>query len=163
MPSVLNARQTSKVGFRRKFARRAGCVRSRTQECRLREGSRSTSSCVLVKASPDAATGLFPAGKRQAKVQIPAVWLAVDSDDVLAADIGHTLEDAITAGATAVILRERGSSSADLFRAAAQLKEAIRDRAVFLVEDRSDIASACGADGVLLSSMGESPLCSSCR
>lgn len=41
-------------------------------------------------------------------------------------------------------------------QAAVKLKELLRGRAVLLLVDRTDIASAAGAEGVLLTDQGES-------
>jgi hypothetical protein len=105
-------------------------------------------------ASSDVPTGLFPAGKKQAKVHIPAVWIVLECQKCFDDDLSAMLDEAIDAGATGLVLRDSQSGGADLFRAAAQLREAIRGRIVFLVEDRADIAAACGADGVVLSPNG---------
>lgn len=57
---------------------------------------------------------------------------------------------AIIAGGAGIIqLRAKGFSSADMLRAARFIKaEAIRGNALFIVNDRADIALICGADGV---------------
>lgn len=46
------------------------------------------------------------------------------------------------------------AGGAELYTAACQLREALRGRALLLVEDRTDIAEAAEADGVVLSQRG---------
>ena len=106
--------------------------------------------------------GLFPAGKRQARVQLPALMLAVTAADVLdPAQAGGALEAlsaAVAGGATAVVLAQGadggGSGGAELYEAAVRLKELLRGRAVLLIADRTDIVDAAGADGALLTGAG---------
>ena len=108
--------------------------------------------------SGGASVGLFPAGKRQARVQLPALMLAVEAADVLDADQrAGAVEDicaAVAAGATAVVLRQGGEGSGELYEAAVRLKELLRGRAALLVADRTDIVDVVGADGALLSPDG---------
>ena len=105
-------------------------------------------------APPDTTAGVFPAGKRQAKVAIPAVWTVLECSEVFNDDCEEHLDLLVDAGATAVVLRDTQSGGGDLFNAAAHLKEMARGRVAVLVEDRADIASACSVDGVLLTARG---------
>ncbi|PRW59965.1 putative transmembrane GTPase FZO- chloroplastic isoform A [Chlorella sorokiniana] len=102
--------------------------------------------------------GLFPAGKRQARVQLPALMLAVDAADVLdpkqQASALDDISAAVAGGATAVVLRQGGEGSGELYEAAVRLKELLRGRAALLVADRTDIVDVVGADGALLSPDG---------
>lgn len=127
---------------RRRPAPLAGARRSRTR------------SIAYVAAASDAAPGIFPAGKRQAKVDIPAVWVSVSVADAATDDFASDLDEAIQAGATAVLLSDTQTGGADLFKAAAQVKETVRGRVVVLVQDRADIATACQLDGVMLTPDG---------
>ena len=93
--------------------------------------------------------------------------MQVDARDVL--DDPATLlavGEAVSAGATAVVLREGGSSGSrtgggggggatQLYEAACALREALRGRAALLLVDRTDVAMAAEADGVLLTDLGE--------
>lgn len=106
-------------------------------------------------AQPAASPGLFPAGKQQARVELPALMLhveaaAVTKDDVLSGDINK----AISGGANSVVLWEGGAGAAALYDAALKLKEVLRGRANLLLVDRTDIAIAAGAEGVLLTDQG---------
>lgn len=102
--------------------------------------------------------GLFPAGKRQARVQLPALMLTVQGSDVLdpaqAAGALEAVNAAVAGGATAVVLQQGAEGSGELYEAAVRLKELLRGRAALLVEDRTDIVDVVGADGALLSPDG---------
>jgi hypothetical protein len=72
------------------------------------------------------------------------------------------ISDAVSAGATAVILCEgvgvdglRGGGANALYGAACLLREMLRGRAALLLVDRTDVATAAEADGVLLTDQGE--------
>lgn len=101
--------------------------------------------------------GLFPAGKRQTRVDIPALFITLSADNVTATTLDG-LSSAIVGGATAVVLRESpppsGGGAAQLYSAAVAVKEILRDRAMLLIADRTDIADAIGAQGVMLSPAG---------
>ena len=57
---------------------------------------------------------------------------------------------AVQGGAGAVQLRDKKMSSAELYAAALEIAEVCKNRAVFIVNDRLDVALAAGADGVHL-------------
>ena len=96
---------------------------------------------------------LFPAGKKQARVQLPALFLSVQSSDV--ATSLEAINGAVTGGATAIMLVESpGAGAAQLYEATIAVKDILRGRAALLIADRVDIANAAGADGVVLSSSG---------
>ncbi|MCL1910924.1 MAG: thiamine phosphate synthase [Leptospirales bacterium] len=57
---------------------------------------------------------------------------------------------AVQGGAGAVQLRDKKMSSAELYAAALEITEVCKNRAVFIVNDRLDVALAAGADGVHL-------------
>lgn len=63
----------------------------------------------------------------------------------------RVVADALGAGATAVQLRWKGASGADLYRMALALLPPVREHgALLLVNDRADVALAADADGVHL-------------
>ncbi|MCH7738556.1 MAG: thiamine phosphate synthase [Chloroflexi bacterium] len=57
---------------------------------------------------------------------------------------------AVSGGANMVQLRERGLAGRDLLSLALELRRITQDRALFVVNERVDIAIAAGADGVQL-------------
>eukprot|EP00887_Chlorella_sp_A99_P006611 scaffold3.g6611.t1 len=108
--------------------------------------------------SGDARASLYPAGQRQARLRLPALLLFVTADALLDEEaVREELAAAVSAGATAVVLAEgadAGGGAARLYDAALALKELLRSRAALMIRDRTDIAEAVGADGVLLSPGG---------
>jgi hypothetical protein len=114
------------------------------------------------QAQPAAGVGIFPAGGKQARVDLPALMVEADAaafeknSEALLADVNA----AVTAGATAVVLgvgSGGGGGAAALYEAAVALKALLRGRAALLLLDRTDIATAVEADGVVLSPAGGGP------
>lgn len=98
--------------------------------------------------------GLFPAGQRQATVELPALMLVVDAASVLNnPEIVEQVNQAAAAGATAIIM-QCNTNDGQLYEAAVKLRELLRQRCVLLVQDRNDIANYAAADGVVLSAGG---------
>ena len=58
------------------------------------------------------------------------------------------VENAIKAGCKVVQYREKNKSTKDMIEEAKQLKKICEGKAIFLVDDRVDIALAADADGV---------------
>ena len=108
---------------------------------------------------------VFPAGRTQARVKLPACILKVSATDVLQEQDFQEILSSVTAGGiTGVLLSDTsGSNGAALYEAACKLKEQLRGRAVLLIADRTDIVDAAEADGVILSSQGAaSHKCNQC-
>jgi len=64
-------------------------------------------------------------------------------------DLADFLEEILDAGVDVVQLREKDAEAGDLLRWAEVFREAAeRHQALFFVNDRADVALACGADGV---------------
>jgi thiamine-phosphate pyrophosphorylase len=64
-------------------------------------------------------------------------------------DLAEFLEEILDAGVDIVQLREKDAEAGDLLRWAEVFREAAeRHQALFFVNDRPDVALACGADGV---------------
>jgi thiamine-phosphate pyrophosphorylase len=57
-------------------------------------------------------------------------------------------------GANVVQLREKDLSAAELFTLGVRLREVTKNRALLLINDRVDVAQACGADGIQLPENG---------
>lgn len=96
---------------------------------------------------------LLPAGKRQARVQIPALFFVVSVDDIT--DNMSNIAEILAGGVTGIVLTVGNDGNAvKLYETALNLKDALRNRAVLLIEDRTDVADAIGADGTILSENG---------
>lgn len=118
----------------------------------------TTRKARVARCSPVAkGVSLFPAGKQQAKVKLPALLLRVATSDVLNGIVTEIVSQGVQGGATAVVLTEdKGATSGagDLYDAALKLQDLIRGRASLFIEDRTDISNAVDADGVLMTSRG---------
>eukprot|EP00210_Caulerpa_lentillifera_P008584 g8188.t1 len=108
-----------------------------------------------MKCSSSPQTGIFPSGKKQPQLEVPAVILSVEAQDVLTdPEVLIDVSKAVAGGITAVLLREENASSAELYEAASLVQEKLRDRAALFIMGRSDIAEAVDATGVLLTKQG---------
>lgn len=98
---------------------------------------------------------MLPAGQKQARVALPGVWAVVSAADASTDATLQQLDAAIQNGLTGVVLSEpQDGDAAKLYDAALALKEGIRGRVPLLVLDRTDVAAAAEADGVVLSDKG---------
>lgn len=114
------------------------------------------------------AVGVFPAGGATARMTLPALLLRTDTASLLDPERAPValaaIDDAVSAGATGILLEEGGlaaaaaaaaaSGAGALYDAGLKLKAALRGRAALLLLDRLDVAAAVGADGVVLSPGG---------
>ncbi len=78
--------------------------------------------------------------------------LYVVTDETLSGGLTHTetARRAVAGGANAVQLRDKEKSSRELYEVALEMKEICSGRALFIVNDRLDVALAAQADGVHL-------------
>lgn len=98
---------------------------------------------------------ILPAGQKQARVTIPGILAVITPSAALDAASVAQLDAAIQAGVTGVVLRDTDDGdAAKLYDAALALKEAVRGRVPLLVVDRTDVAAAAEANGVILSDKG---------
>lgn len=74
-------------------------------------------------------------------------YLVTDSGLSLRGTV-HDVGEALRAGCKIVQYREKAKSTRDMIREAEELRDLCRGRAVFLVNDRVDVALAVDADGV---------------
>lgn len=135
-----------------KLLRYTGC-----RACLKCNSSSQRRSRPCAAASSDVSAGIFPAGKKQAKVRIPALHVNLTTQYILSADVADSVDHCLSAGTTAIIVRDASASGADLFKAAAKVKEVVRGRVPVLLEDRTDIVAATQVDGVVLTERGMSP------
>eukprot|EP00198_Chlamydomonas_reinhardtii_P000476 XP_001689811.1 predicted protein [Chlamydomonas reinhardtii] len=90
-----------------------------------------------------------------ARVQLPAVVLQLEASKVLADGAAlDTLSQALQGGCNMVVLWDSNANAAAMYDAALRVQEALRARAPLLLVDRTDIALAIGAQGVLLTDQG---------
>lgn len=98
--------------------------------------------------------GLLPAGRKQVRIEIPGILLEVESKDILQGQ--GVIEDILGyQNVTGIVVRETAElGTGELYSAVLALKDAIGSKRMVLVEDRSDVAEAVGADGVMVSASG---------
>jgi thiamine-phosphate pyrophosphorylase len=87
---------------------------------------------------------------RLGRLRLPTLCLITDRERCGKTPLETVVEGAVKAGANVVQLREKDLSASELFDLASRLRAVTRGRALFLVNDRIDVAMACGADGVHL-------------
>lgn len=82
----------------------------------------------------------------------PMYSLYVVTDEKLSCGLTHAeiARRAVAGGANVIQLRDKEKSSRELYEIACEIREICRDRSLFFVNDRLDIALAAKADGVHL-------------
>jgi thiamine-phosphate pyrophosphorylase len=79
------------------------------------------------------------------------LYLVADVDYAAERDIVSLVEDAIRGGVTTVQLRAKGLGTREFLRLATRMAAVLKRRDVpLIINDRVDVALACGADGVHL-------------
>ncbi len=89
-----------------------------------------------------------------AAVPRPVLCLVTRPVDGEGRSLVETVEQAVGGGATMVQLRDKDMPAFDMCALAIELSRAIDGRALLFVNDRIDVALACGADGVQLGERG---------
>ncbi len=83
------------------------------------------------------------------------VYLVTDRHRVGSLSLAEAVEEALAGGVRAVQLREKDLTTRDLLAVALDLRaRTTRHGALLLINDRPDVALACGADGVHLPTHG---------
>ena len=99
-------------------------------------------------------TGIFPSGKKQPQLNLPALVLCITVDQMRLPDGAEKIGGWIAGGASAILLKEETkdglSRAGDLYEAAVKLQEIVRGRADVWIMGRIDIAEAVDAKGVVL-------------
>eukprot|EP00958_Prasinococcus_capsulatus_P024383 scaffold3791_cov390-Prasinococcus_capsulatus_cf.AAC.27 len=98
--------------------------------------------------SDNTSATLFPAGQLRAEIQVPGAVLLLSSGQYELSEVSQ----AVAAGCTVFVLE--GDDAGALYQESLALKTALRGRATLLIRERTDIASASGADGALLAESG---------
>jgi thiamine-phosphate pyrophosphorylase len=93
-------------------------------------------------------TGVPPS--RMGRLRLPSLCLITDRHQCGETPLEAVVEEAIKGGANIVQLREKELPAGELFSLGVRLREVTRGRALLLINDRVDVAQACGADGVQL-------------
>ena len=88
------------------------------------------------------------------KLTVPCLALVTDRRLCQALSLEEAVAQAIEGGASLVQLREKDLPAADLLALAEKLRVITHGRALFLVNDRLDVALASAADGVHLPERG---------
>ena len=79
------------------------------------------------------------------------IYLVTNEKACLGKDFYNCIEEAIKGGVKIVQLREKNISTKDFYEKALKVKEICKNYgALFIINDRLDIAQAVGADGVHL-------------
>lgn len=87
--------------------------------------------------------------------ELPTPTLALVTDrSLVGGDLEGAVRRALAGGVNLVQLREKDLPAGVLFDLALRLREATRGRALLVVNDRVDVALACGAEGVQLPEEG---------
>ena len=93
--------------------------------------------------------------RKKLAIPDPCLCLVTNLHLLAGADLVPIVRDAVSGGVRLVQLREKNLPGAELLKLAREIKHAIKDRALLIVNERLDVAMASGADGVHL---GESSL-----
>ncbi|HXF51444.1 MAG TPA: thiamine phosphate synthase [Dehalococcoidia bacterium] len=93
-------------------------------------------------------------GEKMRRWRSPALMLVTDRRRLRGRSLEEVVSLAVDGGVNIVQLREKDLSARELYNLALTVRTVIRGRALFLVNDRVDVASATGADGVQLPADG---------
>lgn len=84
----------------------------------------------------------------------PCLMLITDRARLRGRALEEVVSQAVDGGVNVVQLREKDLPSRELYDLAVTVHAVVRGRALFFVNDRLDVALACGADGVQLPEAG---------
>ncbi len=91
---------------------------------------------------------------RMGRLRLPSLCLVSNRQACGDKSLDDVVSEAIDGGANVIQLREKDLPAAELFALAVRLREVTKNRALLLINDRVDVAQACGADGVQLPENG---------
>ena len=95
-----------------------------------------------------------PLPSRIGRLRLPTLCLVTDRHQCGETELEAVVAAAIEGGVNVVQLREKDLPAGDLFSLGMRLREVTRGKALLLINDRVDVAQACGADGVHLPENG---------
>ena len=85
---------------------------------------------------------------------LPWLCLVTDRNRCNGRSLLDVVDRAVSGGVNLVQLRERDLPASQLYHLGVELRKITQGRAILLVNDRVDVAIACGADGVQLGEKG---------
>jgi len=91
---------------------------------------------------------------RIGRLRLPVLCFVVGKSDAKDGDVERLVAAAVAGGVTMVQLRDRDMPAGELLELARRLKTVTRGKALFLINDRVDVAVAADADGVHLPEAG---------
>ena len=83
----------------------------------------------------------------------PGLYLVTDSGVLKGKDLFDVLSGSLKAGLDIVQFRDKEASDADFFKTGLRIKSLLKNKALFIINDRVCMALALDADGVHLGSM----------
>jgi len=95
-----------------------------------------------------------PLPSRMGRLRLPTLCLITDRHRCGGTELEAVVKAAIEGGVNVVQLREKDLPAGELFSLGMRLREVTRGKALLLINDRVDVAQACGADGVHLPENG---------
>jgi len=95
-----------------------------------------------------------PLPSRMGRLRLPTLCLITDRHQCGGSELEAVVEAAIEGGVNVVQLREKDLPAGELFSLGMRLRAVTRGKALLLINDRVDVAQACGADGVHLPENG---------
>jgi len=91
---------------------------------------------------------------RMGRLRLPTLCFISDRHQCPNGELEPVVQAAIDGGANVVQLREKDLPAGELFLLGMTVRRLTRGKALLLVDDRCDVAQACGADGVHLPESG---------
>jgi len=88
------------------------------------------------------------------KIPLPCLMLVTDRSLCHGATLPEVVRGAVEAGVAAVQFREKDLPAGEQLKLGAQVQQNVRGKALFIVNDRVDVALALDADGVQLPASG---------
>lgn len=92
--------------------------------------------------------------RRGRRLPLPGLALVTDRARCRNRPLEEIVSQAVDGGVNLVQLREKDLAGGELYELALRLREVVRGRALLIVNERVDVALACGADGVHLPERG---------